>query len=617
MAIDWGWRGVAGLLAVLNVGALLTYLIWVRGLWTFETWDNLTFLQGLALLSALVVAVLVAKVEATCMHFCVVFWQVYKFKQLATAAANEQSPNVQGKVNKVLICHASVGAGHKRAAEAIAATIRALDQGVDVRVVDLMEPPMADPTLIYFYKDWYLRLVGGETLFGSMGGHCVGFFFDRANSVEDDFTGGGFLTRRITQTFMLHFLELIYNFKPDVVVHTHFLAPQLLASLRRRHNLQLPHVTVVTDMDVHAWWYQQPTDHYFVPRPLARHQLQSNGVPLDDISVSGIPIMPQFRDTLKHLEPLPWAERRQRLLKAMDTELDRGLFAEDDPVSGSGRPLVVQMSTGRGAPELYKYLLELDTPISLVVVCGRQADVRSELEQIEVPLRHRVSLLGFTRTIHELLAVADVVVTKPGGLITSEALACGVMMVVVDPYPGQEERNSSMLLEEGAGIWVWDYRDLRPKLDPILAAPPEAKNSLRSYKENARRLGRPEAAFEVAKYVLGEEPRRRMLEDFSGMTFRPKYGARTESRVRQRPKTLERFNSVALEHMLMEELDEDDDDEEDEYSDEYSTSDRTSDEEDAETGRSPASRTSHSRRTTRRSQQSWLGRIFGTGGSWR
>jgi len=297
----------------------------------------------------------------------------------------------------------------------------------------------------------------------------------------------------------------VCDMKPDVVVHTHFLAPELLASLRRRHGLKVPHITVVTDMDVHAWWYQQPTDHYFVPRSLAKYQLHADGVPEDDITVSGIPIMPQFSDTLNQIRGLDTDAKRRRLLAQMDTPLESALFDGD-------RPLIIQMSTGRSVKAIYENILNLETPIALVVVCGRQADSRSQLERISVPQRHRVALLGFTSCIHELLAVADAVVTKPGGLITSEALACGVMVVVVDPYPGQEERNASMLLEEGAGIWIWDYRDIPPKLDAIFSAT-SSRSSLTAYQENAQRLAMPDAALVVARYVLSDHPWQRMMRD--------------------------------------------------------------------------------------------------------
>merc|ERR1740139_1628293 len=100
--------------------------------------------------------------------------------------------------------------------------------------------------------------------------------------------------------------------------------------------------------------------------------------------------------------------------------------------------------------KLFEQTLKLNTPSIIVVICGRQADISKDLAKIPVPPRHHVQLLGFTKTIHELMAVTDCIVTKPGGLITSESLACGLMMVVVDQYPGQEEWNTSMLLSEGA-----------------------------------------------------------------------------------------------------------------------------------------------------------------------
>eukprot|EP00931_Biecheleriopsis_adriatica_P075309 TRINITY_DN49212_c0_g1_i1.p1 TRINITY_DN49212_c0_g1~~TRINITY_DN49212_c0_g1_i1.p1 ORF type:complete len:635 (+),score=89.41 TRINITY_DN49212_c0_g1_i1:220-1905(+) len=460
----------------------------------------------------MLVAAALAKIVAALVHLLVTACKICQYRRLIQTVAKDvetrRKKHRHTKVSKVLICHASVGSGHTRAAAALEAAIRRRDSSVEIKVIDLMSSEYADRTLVYFYKDWYLRLVGGQTVCGDMGGHCVGFFFDRANSVQNSFTGGTPMQRRITQAFLLNFLSLVYDMKPDVVVHTHFLAPELLASLRRRHGLQIPHVTVVTDMDVHAWWYQQPTDHYFVPRGMAKHQLVADGVPEQDVTISGIPIMPVFQDTLNAIAHLDRPARRRRMLGKLDVHLDPSMFE-----MGHHIPFVIQMSTGRSVMEIYENLLQIQTPIVLVVVCGRQADVRSALERIEVPYRHRVALLGYTACIHELLACADVLVTKPGGLITSEALACGLMMVVVDPYPGQEERNASMLLEEGAGIWVWDYRDLRPRLDAIFAAPTTDRACLNTYKQNSYRLGRTDAAFIVAEYVLSDAPWKRMMLD--------------------------------------------------------------------------------------------------------
>eukprot|EP00434_Breviolum_minutum_P004949 symbB.v1.2.004365.t1/scaffold240.1/size264318/21 len=502
--MDYGWYGLGGVFAVLLVvGATFGFVV-IFDLWTWRAWKQLYASEVLVWIVFILLSLLLAKVLATVVHLLVTCWKIRQYRALIHTAVQDQECRQGSRVRKVLICHASVGSGHSRAAQALASALHRLDPSAEIRLVDLMEPPYADRTLIYFYKDWYLRLVGGQTVCGDLGGHFVGFLFDRANNVGDSFTGGNALQRRITQSFLLNFLQLVCEMKPDILVHTHFLAPELVASLRRRHGLKVPQVT---DMDVHAWWYQQPTDQYFVPREIAKFQLAADGVPENDITVSGIPIMPQFQDTLKAVQNLSKRESRLRFLREMDASLHDAFLPDCD------RPVVVQMSTGRSVFHIFKTLIKMETPIILVVVCGRQADSRKQLEEIEVPERHKVALLGFTSCIHELLAIADIVISKPGGLITAEALACGLMMVVVDPYPGQEERNASMILEEGAGIWIWDYRDAPFRLDRILAAPVGSKFSLAWYRQNARRVAKPNAASVVARYVLSDAPRQRMMQE--------------------------------------------------------------------------------------------------------
>merc|ERR1719498_220726 len=178
----------------------------------------------------------------------------------------------------------------------------------------------------------------------------------------------------------------------------------------------------------------------------------------------------------------------------MDCKLDVWSSPDDR------RPVILLMSGGLSVISLYENLLNLQTLCTIIVVCGRQADLRSELEQIDRPNHIRVCFLGYTNTMHELMAIGDVIVTKPGGLITSEALACGLMIVIVDPYAGQEERNAAMLLEEGAAIQV-HHHELAPfRLDPILADP----TLLERYKTNAARLGKPDAARRIANCIVTE-----------------------------------------------------------------------------------------------------------------
>jgi processive 1,2-diacylglycerol beta-glucosyltransferase len=131
-------------------------------------------------------------------------------------------------------------------------------------------------------------------------------------------------------------------------------------------------------------------------------------------------------------------------------------------------------------------------------VSGRNEELQRRLEQIEVPPRHQVKILGFTTQMDELMAAADVVLSKPGGLTTSEVLARGAALMIANPIPGQEARNSDFLLENGAAIKVNNIATLPYKLAKLLDDPAR----LAGMKANARRLGRPQAAFDVARFAL-------------------------------------------------------------------------------------------------------------------
>jgi processive 1,2-diacylglycerol beta-glucosyltransferase len=147
---------------------------------------------------------------------------------------------------------------------------------------------------------------------------------------------------------------------------------------------------------------------------------------------------------------------------------------------------------------VYRALLAVQTPIELVVVAGRNDAVRRQLASVPVPPRHRIKILGFTRAIDELMTAADLAVTKPGGLTTSEALACGLPLAIVYPVPGQENRNSDYLLENGAAIKINHVPTLAFKVTALL----RDAEQLARLKANARRLGRPRAAFAVAEQAL-------------------------------------------------------------------------------------------------------------------
>jgi processive 1,2-diacylglycerol beta-glucosyltransferase len=165
------------------------------------------------------------------------------------------------------------------------------------------------------------------------------------------------------------------------------------------------------------------------------------------------------------------------------------------------RPIILQMAGGFGVgpiEKIYRAILDLAKPVEVVVVTGRNEKLKAQLEAVACPARHRAQVLGFTDQIDELMAVADLVVSKPGGLTTSETLARGAAMVIVNPTPGQESRNSDFLLENGAAIKVNNLATFTHKVAPLLDNP----ERLAQLKANSHRLGRPRAAFDIVERAL-------------------------------------------------------------------------------------------------------------------
>jgi processive 1,2-diacylglycerol beta-glucosyltransferase len=372
------------------------------------------------------------------------------------------------KPKSILVLHASVGAGHTRAAKAVAAALALESPETRTVVVDALD--LARPLFKRVYGKGYLDLVEkAPALFG--------YLFELTDRRPSPRALGDRLRRAVQRWGASELVDLLAGGGWDAIVNTHFLAPELVATLRAAGRLSIPQLTVVTDYDAHRIWVHDPTERYCVASPVAAASLRAHGVAASAISVTGIPIDPAFS-------------------APVDRDAARRAFG----LSG-GYPVVVQAAGGHGVGPLegvYRALLASTVPSEIVVVCGRNEAGRKGLAKIRPPSRHRVKILGFTDKMRELMAVADLLVTKPGGLTVSEALACGLPMALVSPIPGQEERNSDYLLENGAAVKANAPAALTGKIEALLSS--EAR--LDGMRRRARKLGHPRAAFAVAREAL-------------------------------------------------------------------------------------------------------------------
>lgn len=370
---------------------------------------------------------------------------------------------------RILVLSASVGAGHMRAAQAVELALKELAPDTEVRNLDILT--LTNAAFRRVYSKSYFDLVNSAP-------HVLGYLydlFDRPSKKENP------LSKRFKLLLQQANLRLFYKLldeQPwDIVVNTHFLSAELIAALKKRKKFAAPQLTVTTDFDTHLLWVNQPCEHYFTATAEGALYLQSFGISARDCTVTGIPIHPLFSQP----------RDRAACIKAHGLKGDR--------------PIVLQSAGGFGVgpiETIYRGILDVETPLEVVAVCGKNEAAKKKLEKIEVPARHHAKVLGFTDKMDELMAAADVVVSKPGGLTTSEVLARGAAMCIVNPIPGQESRNSDFLLEHGAAIKINNLALTAHKLQTLLAD----SERLARLKANARSLAKPQAAYEIARRVL-------------------------------------------------------------------------------------------------------------------
>jgi processive 1,2-diacylglycerol beta-glucosyltransferase len=369
---------------------------------------------------------------------------------------------------RILVLSASVGAGHLRAALAVLLALRELAPDATIKNVDVLT--LTNAAFRRLYGKAYLDLVNKAP-------HVLGYFYDLLDRPRSPRSRRDRLRLAVEKLNLRSFGELLECDAWDAIVNTHFLPAEIIASLRRKRKIKIPHITATTDFETHRLWVNQPCDAYCTATEEGKAYLAHWGVPAETIRVTGIPIHPVF-----------------------SRPKDRATCLKNQGLVGV-RPVVLQLAGGFGVgpiEKLFAGLLSIESPLEIVAVAGKNESARRRLEAVDVPPRHRVKVLGFTDQIDELMAVADLVVTKPGGLTSSEVLARGAAMAIVNPIPGQESRNSDYLLEHGAAVKINNLATLTHKLEPLLADPAR----LATLKANAKRLGKPQAAFDVAKEAL-------------------------------------------------------------------------------------------------------------------
>ncbi len=369
-------------------------------------------------------------------------------------------------VQRVLLMYISVNSGHHCASLAVERALKVLQPTIDVLNINSFN--YTNPILERVINRTYLEVIRRTP-------DVWEYLYDNPGVVRRTQA----LKRLIHRFNSAKLRDLLESFRPDVIGCAQAFPCGMVADFKASHGLQVPLVGMLTDYAPHSYWLYDEVDWYVVPSDETKERLVRNGVDEERVKAFGIPINPVFG---QHVD-------RREVRSALRL----------DPV----KPVVLIMGGGGGLGPIRELVWRLDRAeidAQLVVVTGVNGRLQRWLEAKSHRFRKPMRALGYVNYIDQLMACATLIVTKPGGLTTAEALAKGLPMVIVHPIPGQEANNTQFLLKNQVAVRAQHVEDVVALIGSLLERPMKLQQMRRA----AMALGKPDAALRTARLMLGE-----------------------------------------------------------------------------------------------------------------
>jgi processive 1,2-diacylglycerol beta-glucosyltransferase len=368
---------------------------------------------------------------------------------------------------KVLLLYASFGSGHRRAAQAVQEALE--ERGIESEMQDLVAFLPAPLKSLY---PWGYNFLINDWRFGWK------FLYRSMDRSSRPYTPATSLLQKWQFTRLKRYL---HDQHFTHIFSTHFTASALLTDWRKKKALDARIYSVVTDHIAHRCWKRTGLDHYFVASESVGRDLESAGIPSRDITVSGIPVVRAFRQSMT----------REQARAQWDCDPEQQVIL----ALCSGWNLSKTMSI---LTEIYATGLQLRLLVSTGPDPAKEEKVRKRFEATGM----KCTIFGFSTRIAEMMAASDLMISKPGGLIVSEALALGLPSLLFSPIPGQEEANAQYAERHGAAIRIPEQEGA---LGNILKEILIKRDKLEEMKNAAKEIGRPQAAVQIVESVFGCE----------------------------------------------------------------------------------------------------------------
>ena len=386
---------------------------------------------------------------------------------------------------KILIFYASYGGGHLNAAKSINDYIISNYPNYDVELIDCMK--YVNKTIEKLTTAAYREMAKkapwawGKIYSDSQKGPLA------------------HLSSRSNKIMAIKLLRLLREKQPDVIISTHPFGSQMCSYLKRKNKITAKIATIMTDFSPHDQWLvgHKFTDYFFVANDKMKNYLISKGIAENKVFVTGIPISNRFLKTYN----------KKEILDTYNLSEDKFTVL----FFGGGEFGLGKTKTA----EIFESFVQesLKEKIQIIAIAGKNPKMKASFNEIvskysvnttttnTTDITNNVKILEFTNQVPELMSISDLVVTKPGGLTTSESLASHLPMLIINPIPGQEEENAEFLEDKGIAIWLRKNDDSKLIIENLLAD----NKKLNLMKENTKLLARPHSTETICKMILGTE----------------------------------------------------------------------------------------------------------------
>ena len=374
-------------------------------------------------------------------------------------------------MKKILITYATYGGGHLSAAKAIKNYIDENYDDVETKLVDCM---------MYINKVINGASVGVyNKITTNTPWLWKKVYYNSKKGILSKISNGS------NKLMSKKLLRLFDEFRPDIVISTHMFSTQMIGYLKRKGKVNCGLATVLTDFAPHDQWLEEHEygNLFFVSNEGMKESLVNEfKVNSDIVHVTGIPISPKFSTKFN-------ADEIYENLQLNPEKKTILLFGGRE--FGNGRKKILEVLTSL-TKHLDKY--------QIVAVCNRNKKTISQFHKIAESLEDSsdLTIYDYLTNVPEVMSISSLVVTKSGGLTSSESLASSLPVLVINPIPGQEEENAEFLVNAGVAVWLKKKDNTEEIVNNLLTSP----EKLKEMSENAKKLAHIDSTKNICDTIL-------------------------------------------------------------------------------------------------------------------